>query len=145
MSADVTETTVEADSVPSSAQHTPSPWTWIVHDYSMATLGGPDHDFDSVMAVTPCGACANREKARALREGRDPEWKFGRCQTPSMANARLIAAAPELLEALTILVAHSGYANMTDEGLRREADLGNGFAPTLLKARAAIEKATGAA
>lgn len=53
--------------------------------------------------------------------------------TPGMDNARIIAAAPELLEALTIL-----YGSITDEradgAYRKEA---------LDKARAAIAKSTG--
>ena len=58
------------------------------------------------------------------------------------ANARLIAAAPDLLAALTILLRHSGYRQMTDAELELEHRLGNGFAPILLQARAAIAKAT---
>lgn len=59
---------------------------------------------------------------------------------PSEANARLIAAAPDLLAALTTLVAHSGYTNLNDAELELEHRLGNGFAPILQAARAAIAK-----
>ena len=49
------------------------------------------------------------------------------------ANARLIAAAPELLEALTTLVNEMGMDDPTEESLH---------GPNLMVARAAIAKAT---
>jgi hypothetical protein len=58
------------------------------------------------------------------------------------ADARLIAAAPDLLAALEGLVRVSGYRHMDADGLAREAELGNGFAPYLIAARAAIARAT---
>ena len=61
---------------------------------------------------------------------------------PSRANARLIAAAPDLLAALSALVVHSGYTHMTETELEGEHRQGNGFALILLAARAAIAKAT---
>jgi hypothetical protein len=58
----------------------------------MATLGvgmDPGLGDPHVLSVSPCPSCCDRET----------EWKWGRCLTPSEADARLIAAAPELLQA----------------------------------------------
>ena len=73
-------------------KHTPGPWEWQIHDQSMASLGSgdsPGYGTPLVLSVGPCEACASRRTA----------WEWGCCQTPSLANARLIAAAPDLLEA----------------------------------------------
>lgn len=69
----------------------PPPWNWEVHDHSMATLcgGGEDAIIGQIMCVGPCPACSERNK--------DAGWRWGSCTTPSWAEARLIAAAPELL------------------------------------------------
>lgn len=71
----------------------PGPWHWEIHDYSMATLcgGGEDAITGHIMAVSPCRSC---------QKSANGEWKWGRCQTPSEANARLIEKAPELLAML---------------------------------------------
>lgn len=77
-----------------SAGYTPGPWGWVIHDHSLASLGvlpNPGYGDPLVLAVGPCEECAERGK---------PDWLWGRCQTPSEANARLIAAAPQLYEAL---------------------------------------------
>lgn len=71
---------------------TPAPWHWEIHDSSAATLcgGGLDAVVGPVMTVSPCKSCY---------EGKD-DWLWGRCQTPSEADARLIAASPDMLAAL---------------------------------------------
>lgn len=74
------------------SKHTPGPWEWQCHDASMASLEGPGGMADHVLSVTPCEACQERAEP--------PEWKWGRCTTPTEANARLIAAAPDMLAAL---------------------------------------------
>lgn len=63
----------------------------------MAILCGhlPNGDLDpierSVMSVSPCEACQGRSTTA--------QWTWDRCSAPSEENARLIAAAPDLLEA----------------------------------------------
>lgn len=66
--------------------HTPGPWDWEIHDHSMATLDGPRGLEDHVMSVSPCSSCQKDET----------EWEFGRCTTPTIENARLLKAAPDL-------------------------------------------------
>lgn len=72
--------------------HTPGKWDWLIHDHSMASLGVlPDPGLDDplVMAIGPCGACADRA---------DPKvWEWDRCRTPTEVDARLLADAPLLL------------------------------------------------
>ena len=65
--------------------YTKGPWKWWAEDNSQVILGGDDYaGEDFVLGVTICPAC------RGTRS---------RCLSPNEANARLIAAAPELLEA----------------------------------------------
>lgn len=109
------------------AQPTPGPWAWIVHDHSMASLGPgefPGLGDPLVLAIGPCKACTKR----AEEAGED--WKWGRCHTPSVEDAALIATAPEiaaerdrlrvvnaeLLEALD--VAHRALGRMPAVGER---------------------------
>ena len=59
------------------------------------------------------------------------------------ADARLIAAAPELLEALQLFMGSSqGFGNFTDKDISELAQEGNRLALIVQKARAAIAKAT---
>lgn len=77
----------------STEKWTPGPWHWVIHDHSLASLGvGQDPGLGDplVMDVGPCPACTKRANPQ--------EWKWGRCCTPSEANANLIAAAPELAQ-----------------------------------------------
>jgi len=69
---------------------TPGEWHWLIHDHSMASLGvGDDPGMGTplVLSVSPCRSCADRAKAKGA------EWEWGRCATPSEANARFIALA----------------------------------------------------
>lgn len=73
---------------------TPGPWTWVIHDASMASIEGPNGMEQLVLSMSPCRSCTDS----AVKDGK--EWEFGRCMTPSWADAKLIAAAPDLLAAL---------------------------------------------
>lgn len=106
-------------------KHTPGPWTfsrWDEHGYTrfyIAQQEGapytPDYsDVSSMVTETVSG------ERIAVQE----------------ANARLIAAAPELLEAL-ILLEHE----MVESGNAESRDYG--WKPAIEKTRAAITKATG--
>ncbi len=77
------------------AGHTPGPWAWRYEDESMQWLHGPGEAADHVLSVTPCKSC----RKTTLTTG-----KFARCLGPTDADARLIAAAPELLAALQRLL-----------------------------------------
>lgn len=75
--------------------HTPTPWDWLIHDHSMASLGVmPDPGLGNplVLTVSPCQACADRAEPR--------EWKWGRCHTPSEADADFILTAVNNHDAL---------------------------------------------
>lgn len=69
---------------------TPGEWHWTVHDYSTATLSGPDCMMDHVLDVHPCGSC--QEHAKETAGDREVEWEWGRCTTPRWDNAAYIAA-----------------------------------------------------
>ncbi len=75
----------------SEGKHTPGPWRWQIHDHSAASLGGDQCvEENHVLTVSPCKSCQKRAE----------RWEWGRCLTPNEANAALIAAAPDMLEAL---------------------------------------------
>jgi hypothetical protein len=88
-----------------STQHTPGPWS-VVEDRVPSSL----EIFADKSAICEC-------------------WRRADVAT-EMANARLIAAAPELLDALNAMIDEF-------EGCYADAD------PTLINAKAAIAKATG--
>ena len=105
-----------------SAGHTPGPWEWTWEDESMVSLHGPDIMVDHVLACTPCKACRKRG---------------GKCLSPNDANARLIVAAPDMLEALEEL--EHAYGDFHGEPFAFPEDHPH------THARAAIAKATGSA
>ena len=76
-------------------QHTPGPWKWGIMDYSAAVLHGKDLIYDSIMSISPCDSCLKQ-----IKNDPNPTWIWGRCMTPSEANARIIVVAPEMLDAL---------------------------------------------
>lgn len=107
-----------------SAKHTPAPWAWTIHDVSTASLGvgdAPGMGTPLVLSISPCRSCIDHALPK--------EWEWGRCTTPSEADARLIAAAPELLAALK-------------EALYAVTEIDNAH-KSLRQIRAAIAKAEG--
>jgi hypothetical protein len=79
--------------------HTKGPWGWVIHDYSQATLHGPDEMFDHVLSISPCDSCLEHAKTKG-----EAAWKWGRCTTPTLADARLLAEAPNMLRALETIM-----------------------------------------
>lgn len=102
----------------SETKHTPGPWSVTGKQFSgsVRVSAGSGSDLNGLVAICDAG-----DYARSKVEG--------------AANARLIAAAPELLEALVWMVANDDT---------NEADEGNAYwVDGLHRARAAIAKATG--
>lgn len=106
-------------------KHTPGPWHCDdVHPDSGSIMIGSAKDWVCVMCHKPDDYAAER--------GDDEEN-----ERQTLSNARLIAAAPELLEALSKLVLHVGhYSSMPHAHHDAARDMAN--------ARAAIAKAEGA-
>lgn len=98
-------------------EHTPGPWTWEWEDKDIFALYGPKGGEDFVLWVRICETCAERKT---------------RCTAPSEANARLIASAPDMLEALQEIVANAER--------HPSAPLREAASPAALRA---IAKATG--
>ena len=109
-------------------KHTPGPWT-----VDMKYIGKMWTDSISV-------ADADGGHVAHLTRGYEGDENGDGC--PSFANARLIAAAPDLLDALIDLLPAAGFDNMDITSLEREKSLGNGSARLIINARAAIAKAT---
>lgn len=121
-------------------KHTPGPWRAVAHSYPIADTG----DYDGAWLVLPNG-------------DRRPIVEIWGDDDKDEANARLIAAAPELLKALRQLkmwlpiMTH--MANMDPDGTQVEfSEFEDGRPPetisiasSLLAAEAAIAKATGGA
>lgn len=100
---------------------TPGPWEWDSEDGILAR-----HEDIGIGAVFPCDPCRYRKG----------EFEYG---AVTESNARLIAAAPDLLVALSDLLNH--YVKLVESG-----DAGFWDAeqePEVITARAAIAKATG--
>lgn len=131
------------------AKHTPGPWeleqqpTW---PWDLCVSWG-----DEVVITARRWAHSTSQKTVAdvlagKHMGKDRE-KAAAMNQRQLANLRLISAAPELLEALRGLLPQTFTGNPTQAELtahwERERDLGNGMAPFVLAAYAAIAKAEG--
>lgn len=71
---------------------TDGPWHWEMVDPTVMALYGPRGDYDFVLWSSICEACAERGNC---------------CTAPRKENADLIAAAPELYDALEELLDHA--------------------------------------
>ena len=105
------------------SEHTPGPWEWTMEDASVMALYGPRGLEDHVLWSGICTAC---------------QETGNRCTAPNDANARLIAMAPGLLEALEFYAAENSYVGVH---LKTGAELPI-FEDYGKIARAAIAKAT---
>lgn len=102
-----------------SAQHTPGPWSVTNNNWETSTVYGRDGETIAACQINSIVTEDTQYEFEAIKE----------------ANARLIAAAPELLEALEHLL-----KVRTREGVKPQSrDAAEA------KSRAAIAKATGAA
>lgn len=128
-------------------RHTKGPWThW--HGGIYACAEGPIHNGETCEECghhpSECGdAVIITLDSEIVRDVKAGHWDD--CADPLAADLRMMAAAPELLEALVSLLSQSGYQSMDDANLAYEAAEGNQGIPAIQKARAAIAKATGAA
>ena len=113
-----------------SEKPTIGPWTWTIEDKSMATLHGPDYFYNHVMSVSPCKSCIE-----SMDDGESP---LGKCTMPSVEDAKIIAAARELLDAGEMLLEQA--ALMRDP--RWSADMFDSNRGVVAM-RAAITKAKG--
>lgn len=109
-------------------QHTPGPWQW-----AASTAGTQDDVYHVGAEYEPHGDICTIAK-------QDPQQDGGRSRALELANARLIAAAPELLAALYNLTMwiegeKKGYnaKELSEVSLQRHIEV----------ARAALAKATG--
>jgi hypothetical protein len=120
-----------------SARHTPGPW--VVNDFCTEndadTAVWTSHDPHTAKSICECHFNTVREIQRG---------EHGCHQLEAEANARLIAAAPDLLEALRNLV-FTAQKMWDDAKPLKDTALVTVTHPMLEEARAAIVKATGAA
>lgn len=125
-------------------QHTPGPWV------SIDAHGkyNPDHDWyvhNDEEETTESAAVWAGDTVVALVVAAGSGWNFSNPEFD--ANARLIAAAPELLEALqSLLREHDAVFSRREDGAKDSYyNAHPGRATAYRKARAVIAKATGEA
>lgn len=116
---------------PTTAKHTPGPWTLEDHTEVVARVPSPNGPRSDVLTI--------------CRAADVDIYVDGRAGTPE-ANARLISAAPDLLaacEAVDEYMVLSGHPDHDPEECECGAGYGYCAGCTLVKARAAIAKAKG--
>ncbi len=119
-------------------KHTPGPWSVI--DGNKDVIAGNKEDFCPIQG---CGCCGSPWVSDA---------KFSDTSDEAKANARLIAAAPDLLEALKIAASYmesmwfqidAEYGSGSPTNDQMEKQIRSGEWPEMSAIRAAIAKATG--
>jgi hypothetical protein len=113
--------------------HTPGPWAWV------NSKTDQPFDFDAEWYGEGIPSLRTVAERRKTEGGywELPDWIFDAEPMQhgnDAANARLIAAAPDLLEALQVII--KSLADQDDEGMIEHAQ-------PMIDARAAIAKATG--
>ena len=111
--------------------HTPAPWKVIDRE---VMEDGSVYPIHITGGVTDLGICLMESPAAADAYVNNPAWKALGKSDMSVANARLIAAAPELLEALKQMIVIYQGKKQGIWGEQTEA---------MQNARAVIAKATG--
>ena len=116
------------------AKHSPAPWQ----------IGMPSgHNADGVYANNGEDCVAKVYNLFSNTKLEDMlTYESRKDIAEGLANARLIAAAPELLEALEVLL-HEYALQMEDEEMKGDPDLDFDQFTEVIQARAAIAKATG--
>lgn len=104
--------------------YTPGPWYFDGPDCAVGPVADKTIGVAAIMRV----------------DGDSAKYLFG---DESKANATLIAAAPDFLEALIECLPCLGWQHDDLEELQREHELGNDYAQLIIRARAAIAKAKG--
>lgn len=103
--------------------HTPGPWRVFICDDGGEWSGWP-------LSISPVG---NDDKSVVRTGGHWPyEWDEYTSKAEAVANARLMAASPDMLEALERLLAAAEMTTFSDQ-----------FPQECENARAALSKATG--
>jgi len=120
-----------------SAKHTPGPWDCLIE--GVEQRGGDSHTISAgehfaTVAMVPLASDASTH-------GEEGETVI--TEAEAISNARLIAAAPELLEALRALLAVQGVDEYDNDRVNRLVAEGDGFFAAIAKARTTIAKATG--
>jgi hypothetical protein len=130
LAADVTAE--QGSMIPATARHTEGPWRVRTE---IGTFGDVVDANDAPLAQAQ------------LRQGDAGSWLANGGQPERQANAHLIAAAPELLAALKGLLPQTFVGDHPVERIVKhweyEREQGNGLAPFVLAAYAAIAKAEG--
>ncbi|HEX7638171.1 MAG TPA: hypothetical protein VF457_07240 [Burkholderiaceae bacterium] len=124
------------------AKFTPGPWVAVALGGS-STVVAPSQPRRNDTSVPPFGYDESRGHCIAYPFIDDDGRTRKDFVCFSHDDARLIAAAPELLGALQFLLNVQGADQMSDVSLEMKADEGDAYYSAVLHARAAIARATG--